>query len=205
MTRYVALAFWWQTVSTYIEKVMWSGLDSIVSEFCHHTSDNFCNVPVQYWPPWYASVRLECYVTIVINADSEGTDKTWNSVPSVCTLCISFFFLFSVIIITIFFFHFDIFFFFFAFFFIAPPSSSWLNFSVFWDKAPCNRYVNRRFGGTYDLPSHLLHYLVLADNRHWRWRWYVPSKWLFSYRLQRRCNPVSGNILNYCCENLKLS
>jgi hypothetical protein len=86
-----------------------------------------------------------------------------------------------------------------------------MNVAIFWDIEPCSPYVNRRFGGTYHLHLQVWksaeqetacsrclgrHLTVCsakppacapvprsADFLPWRWRWYIPPKRRFEYRL----------------------
>jgi hypothetical protein len=73
------------------------------------------------------------------------------------------------------------------------------NVVILWDIVLCIPHVNRRFGGTYQVPSHLLHAGFLLG--------WIPTTKVEEtsahIRATWRCNPKDGNIRNYHCENLK--
>jgi hypothetical protein len=75
--------------------------------------------------------------------------------------------------------------------------------AIFWDTAPCNPYMSRRFGGTYHFQfqgpkSACSTWLGLSADRGMR-----PSETSVHIRTTRRYIPEDGNIHNYRCENLK--
>jgi hypothetical protein len=81
-----------------------------------------------------------------------------------------------------------------------------MNASIFWDIANCSPYLNRGFGGKYRL--HLqgrkwatCYKLVScsANFRSRRWRWYIPPKRLFTYRLNGDIFTKDGNISVWEC------
>jgi hypothetical protein len=85
-----------------------------------------------------------------------------------------------------------------------------IDVAIFWDIAPCSRYVYRRFGGTYHV--HLQGRKSVEKNTGLaKSDWFsflkmeviLSSGTLVLIRATRRYNPENGNIQNYCCKNLK--
>jgi succinylglutamate desuccinylase len=73
---------------------------------------------------------------------------------------------------------------------------------MFWDIAPCSRYMNRRFGGTYHL--HLQgRKSAEKETSEGRWLGRITPKHRFIYRLHGAISQKMANFRNYRFKNLK--
>jgi hypothetical protein len=73
-----------------------------------------------------------------------------------------------------------------------------MNVAIFWDIAPCNPYVNRRFVETYHL--HVQGWISAEQEISMQ---QVERHLLVHIRTTWRYIPDDGNIHNYRCENLR--
>jgi hypothetical protein len=71
-----------------------------------------------------------------------------------------------------------------------------MDVAIFVDIAPCSRYVNRRFGGIYELHFHGRK-SAARDTGVWQTTSHKQTT--------RRYIPDDGNIRSCCCQNLKSS